>query len=382
MGMTNKFIEELFQKEACFLTPAGGEKKTFADDPFYPVIVSSRIRLARNLKGYYFPARADDPSLLQLRQICLQAVRAAAEEMGFSPWECQVELLALADREFLLERHLVSREFLNPRKGASLIADPGYGTFVMLNEEDHLRIQTLGGGMCLRELWKKINTLDDHISARTEYAYDPELGYLTSCPSNTGTGMRASAMLHLPALSISGQMNAVTNGIGKLNCTIRGFYGEGSKVMGNFYQISNQSTLGESEEMILNSLEKIIKKICEHEKKTRLYLLQHKRDFLLNYIGRSYALAKYSYAMKSEDVIHSLSGVLLGVNMGMFPKLAAKEVMQHILLTQKAHLLKMKNTALTPEEQDSFRAELIRSFLRQKSLLPANRGRRGKNSRS
>lgn len=364
--MTNPFVEELFRKEACFLTPVS-RKKILPDDPFHPVVISSRIRLARNLKGRFFPARADDPSLLEFRDTALRACRSAAKEMGFSPWECHVGELSLPDREFLLERHLISREFLSPRTGAALLADPRYGTFVMLNEEDHMRLQTLGAGMCLPELWKRLNTLDDLISTRTEYAYDPATGYLTTSPANAGTGMHASLILHLPGLAISGQMQAVKNGAEKLSCSIRGFYGEGSNPEGNFYQLSKLGTTGETEEGVLQTLEKIAGKICRHEKKTRSYLLEHKRDFLLNYIGRSYALAKYSYILKREDAVNSLSGILLGVNMGFFPSLQAKEIMTLLLLSGKAHLQKYKNTVLSGEEPDTFRATLIRSRLQENS---------------
>ena len=372
--MTNPFVEELFRKEACFLTPVS-RKKILPDDPFHSVAVSSRIRLARNLKGRFFPARADDPSLLEIRETALRACRSAAKEMGFSPWECNIGELSLSDREFLLERHLISREFLSPRTGAALLADPQYGTFVMLNEEDHLRLQTLGAGMCLPELWKRLNTLDDLISARTEYAYDPSAGYLTTSPANAGTGMHASLILHLPGLAISSQMQAVKNGAEKLSCSIRGFYGEGSNPAGNFYQLSRQGVTGETEETVLASLEKIAGKVCEHEKKTRLYLLEHKKDFLLNYIGRSYALAKYSYILKWEDAVNSLSGILLGVNMGLFPSLRAKEIMTLLLLSGKAHLQKYKNTLLSGEELDIFRAELIRTRL-QESSGKASSGRK------
>ena len=364
--MSNSFVEELFRKKACFLTPVS-RKKISPFDPYHPLVISSRIRLARNLKGRYFPARADDPSLLEFCETSLRACRSAAKEMGFSPWECRIGDLSLPDREFLLERHLISREFLSPRTAAALLADPGYGTFVMLNEEDHLRLQTLGAGMCLRELWKRLDTLDDLISARTEYAYDPDCGYLTSSPANAGTGMHASVILHLPAMAISGQIQAVSNGAEKLNCTIRGFYGEGSKTEGNFYQLSKKGMIGESEEMILCSLEKCVKKLCEHEKKTRLYLLEHKREFLLNYIGRSYALAKYSYTLQQEDAVNALSGLLLGVNMKMFPRLSPEEIMTLLLLAGKAHLQKYKNAVLTPEELDHCRADLIRTHLQEKS---------------
>lgn len=368
--IANFSIKALSEKKVCWLEHCLPlEEKTLENaESREKIVVSSRIRLARNVKESFFPARADDPSLLEIRDICLSAVQNAMKELGASCMIFPVDMLAASEREFLFEQHCISREFLHPRKGAALAADGDKGIFVMVNEEDHLRIQMLAPGMCLKELWQKISLLDDRISARLPYAFDVSCGYLTGSPANTGTAMRASVMLHLPAMSLCGQLGMLHNAAKALGLAVCHFHGEGSSPEGSFYQISNQSTLGETESMLIARLERAVKLLCRHEEKLRLYLLEHKRDLLLNFIGRSYGMAKYSYSLKTSDALNALSGILLGVNMGMFPALCAADVKKQLLAVQKAHLQQsIGKGELSPEERESCRASLLRDFLQNSS---------------
>ena len=371
--MYSPTISILAENEVCWLAHPPED-----DDVWRDVVISSRIRLARNVKDCYFPARADGPALLEIRSCCTKALEGALKDLGDACMAFSVDQLTTPEREFLLECHYISREFLQPRAGAALLADPRQGIFVMVNEEDHLRLQALAPGMALRELWKKISLLDDRVSVRLPYAFDPRSGYLTSCPSNLGTGMRASVMLHLPGLALAGQLPGVVNALKALNLAVRGFYGEGSSPEGNLFQISNESTLGETEEMLITRLERVCARLCAYEKKTRLSLLEHKKELLLNFIGKSYGAARYAYSLKSAEGINALSGILLGAEMKILPRLAPEEVKKLFLLIQKEHLRRAsgrKENEFPPGEREELRASLLREFLR-KNEAPPSRGKK------
>ena len=285
-------INQLFRQKVCWITDSGPE-----DD----IAISSRIRFARNIAGEMFPIRADDENLCGIRSEVLEGIRRISAAESFHICEFEVDSLSLLDRRFLLERHLISREFMNPRHGAVLVTNREQGTFVMVNEEDHLRIQVLAPGFQLKALWDRIDHFDNLLSEQIPFAFDSQYGYLTACPTNLGTGMRASVMLHLPGLVLSGQMPAVLQGVGKLGLAARGFYGEGSQTLGNLYQISNQSSLGESEAQILDRICAVISQIIAHEKKARMLLLSNRRDFLLDHVGRAYGLLKHSYLIRGKN---------------------------------------------------------------------------------
>ncbi len=370
--MSELHLSILAEKKVCWLA-AGTEESPEKKEDTAKVVISSRIRLARNVKDCFFPARADDPALMEIREGCARAVKDAMKELSGNPMLFHMDLLTENDRNFLLERHFISREFLNCRKGSALVADADAGVFVMINEEDHLRLQYLAPAMALKELWQKISLLDDRISCRIPYAFDPAAGYLTGSPSNAGSGMRASAMLHLPALALSGQLNAVCNAVKALKLVLRGFNGGNSSMEGNFCQLSNQSTLGETESMTIARLEKVISQLVHYESKTRLFLLEKKRDLLLNFAGRSYAIAKYSYSLKSKDALNALSGIMLGAEMGMFPKISVPLLKELLLNVQDAHLQLKSGRLLSEEERDSIRATLLREFLQGKNPLQAKK---------
>ena len=347
-------VNDLFKQKVCWLSDRGPD-----DD----IAISSRIRFARNLRGETFPVQSDEKSLCRIRDEILTVLRKIAVENRFRLREFSMDELSELDRCFLMERHLISREFLNPRHGALLATRREQGTFVMINEEDHLRIQVLAPGFQFKALLDTINSVDDQLSEGLPYAFDEEVGYLTACPTNLGTAMRASVMLHLPGLTLTGQIGTCLQAVGKLGLTARGIFGEGSKNQGNLYQISNQSSLGESESDIIGRLGAVIEQIIANEKKARSMLLASRRNFLLNHISRAYGLLKHSYLISSEEALEALSALRLGVDMRMFRGVKLHTVNELFLLVQSAHLQKYCGRELEQNERDELRASLLREYL-------------------
>ncbi|MDD3886266.1 MAG: protein arginine kinase [Victivallaceae bacterium] len=347
-------IDKLMRSPVSFLADAG---------PDEDIAISSRIRLARNLAGRPFPDAASDEVL---HEIC-DKVGAAASESGalgcpgcfsFVP-----ELMGELDREILFERRLASRDFLNRKCGTRLLVRSDESSSIMVNEEDHLRMQTLKPGFQLKAVWEAINQLDDELSNRLEYAFDEKLGYLTSCPTNVGTGMRASVMLHLPGLVLSGLIGATIQGVNKLNLAVRGISGEGSDNRGNLFQISNQSTLGQSEMQIIDRLESVIVQIIEHEKLSRRKLLERDKYGFFDWVGRSYGILRYSYKLTGEEALNALSGLRTGVDLHMFTKVNVRMVNELFRSIAPAHLQKQAGRELSPVERDITRATLCREKL-------------------
>ena len=346
-------INELFKQKVCWLSDSGPE-----DD----IAISSRIRFARNLQNEMFPLRAKDSVLCGIRDEIMAAIRSVGKARRIRFCEFNMDELSALDRQFLLERHLISREFLNPRHGAALATSREQGTFIMVNEEDHLRIQVLAPGFQLKKLQERIDKLDDQLSEHLSFAFDSKLGYLTSCPSNLGTGMRASVMLHLPGLVLTEQIQPVFQGISKLGLAARGFFGEGSNNLGNLFQISNQSSLGESEKTILERINTVISQIILHEKKARATLLAGKREFLLNHVSRAYGLLKHSYLISGDEALAALSALRLGVDMKMFRSVDIHTVNDLFLRVQTAHLQKYSERELEQGERDAVRATVLRQY--------------------
>ena len=354
--MPDEQIDNLFRQPVCWLMDNGPE-----DD----IAISSRIRLARNLSGEPFPIRSDDATLGGIRDSVFSALGKVDSMKDSNTSVFRVDELSELDRRFLLERHLISREFLNPRHGSGLVTNREQGAFVMINEEDHLRLQVLAPGFQLNEIWQQINRLDDELSVQLPFAFDKTFGYLTSCPTNIGTGMRASVMLHLPGLVLTNQIQAVVQGVNKLGLAVRGFYGEGSQTLGNLYQISNQSTLGESEDQIIRRLSTVISQIIAHEKKARALLLANRQCYLMNHIGRAYGLLKHSYIITGDESLNCLSALRLGVDLNMFQSVNIHTVNELFLLVQAAHLQKYEGHELNQENRDVVRAALLRKFLQE-----------------
>lgn len=351
--MSDSKIDALLRRKVGWLADSGPE-----DD----IAISTRIRLARNLVDAPFPIAAVKESLCNVRDAVSSAVKSSGA-LG-SHLEFAMPELSELDRKALLERRLISREFMQGREGSSLLVSADESLGVMVNEEDHLRMQALRPGFQLKEVWAQINEFDDALSRALPFAFDKGLGFLTSCPTNVGTGMRSSVMLHLPGLVLSNQINAVIQGVNKLGLAVRGFFGEGTENLGNLYQISNQSTLGESEEQILERLGAVISQIISHEKGARASLMEKRQSFLLNHVGRAYGVLKHAYLINSEEALNSLSALRLGVDMGMFSSVDIRTVNELFVLVQPAHLQRYAEKELDSDGRDSVRATIIRERLR------------------
>jgi len=236
----------------------------------------------------------------------------------------------------------------------------------MINEEHHLRMQAICCGLQLTKVFSMIDRVDSELEEMLDYAYDSELGYLTACPTNVGTGMRASAMLHLPGLVMSEQINKIVNSVNKIGLAVRGLHGEGTEAMGNLFQVSNQTTLGETEEEIIGRLNRVIEQILEHEQNARALLAQRKAVTLYDQIGRAYGVLSHAYSMSSKEALNLLSIIKLGVDLGVFPELCRFPVDELFIETQPAHLQKGAGTQkMSADERDSLRAAIIRAKLHQ-----------------
>lgn len=347
----NKAINRLLRNRVSFLTDAG---------PGEDIAISSRIRLARNLAGHVFPVAAEQADLEKIGAQVAGAVRDSGA-LGEDALTLPVNLLGEDDCEILFERRLVSRDLLSRGLGAVLCCSADESAAVMVNEEDHLRIQSMQPGFQLREAWEKIDALDSRLMEKLDFAFDEKYGFLTSCPTNVGTGMRASVMLHLPGLVMSNQIQAAIQAVSKLHLAVRGIFGEGTDNRGNLFQISNQSTLGESEQQILARLESVIRQMIAHEKNARRLMLEKEQFSLLDHVGRSYGLLRHAYRLPVDEALNLLSGLRLGVDLGMFSSVDIATVNELFLSINPAHLRKLT----TGEDNlDVARAKLVRERLK------------------
>ena len=332
------------------------------EGPHHEIVISSRVRLARNLRHRPFPGwakKADRSSILELIRSHVEAL----PEMQESFSESLQELSAL-DRQVLVERHLISREHAAKGAGSAVVVNRRQTLSIMINEEDHLRMQSIRSGLQLKQAFKLVDKIDSALESKLDFAFDPRLGYLTACPTNVGTGMRASAMLHLPGLVLSELINQVIQAVSKIGLAVRGLYGEGTEAMGNLFQISNQTTLGEKEEEIINRLSKVIETIIEKEHDARQILLQKKPNTLCDQIGRAYGVLTYAHAMASKEALNLLSIIKLGMDLGAFPEDQRLQVDELFIETQPAHLQKNSQQKLNAEERDHLRAQIIRERLK------------------
>jgi protein arginine kinase len=332
------------------------------EGPHHQIVISSRVRLARNLRNRAFPGwakKAERTSILEL-------IRPRVEElpeMQDSFAEGLQDLSAL-EKQVLVERHLISREHAAKGVGSAVVMNRRQTLSIMINEEDHLRMQSIRSGLQLKQAFKLVDKIDSALENKLEFAYDQRLGYLTACPTNVGTGMRASAMLHLPGLVLSELINQVIQAVSKIGLAVRGLYGEGTEAMGNLFQISNQTTLGEKEDEIISRLSKVIETIIEKEHDARQVLLQKKSNTLSDQIGRAYGVLTYAHAMASKEALNLLSIIKLGVDLGTFPENRRLPIDELFIDTQPAHLQKSSQQKLNAEERDHLRAQIIRERLK------------------
>lgn len=326
--------------------------------PEKDVILSSRIRLARNFNDFKFPNQSSkDEKDALLSEMCSKLDFLAAD-YKFT----LMEELTENERNILQEEHLISKEHLLSPAGKALFLNNDQHISLMVNEEDHLRIQILHAGLSFEHLWEIIDQLDDQIDARLQYAFSEKWGYLTSCPTNVGTGIRVSAMCHLPALSISGRIDNILGTVGKFGLTVRGVYGEGSGSVGEIFQISNQITLGHSEHEIIENLTAIIIQIINEERKSREYLVRNNFLELKDNVNRSYGILKYAYQLSETEALKYLSRVKFGLDCNLLAEKLDNNFFSELLFKiRPAHL--NYNNDLNQNNFNKKRAELIRNKL-------------------
>src|SRR6059036_709938 len=332
------------------------------EGPHHQIVVSSRVRLARNLRHRAFPGWAKKAERTQI----LEQIKPRVEELtemqdSFS--ELLQDLSAL-EKQVLVERHLISREHAAKGIGSAVIMNRKQSLSIMINEEDHLRMQALRPGLQLKNTFKMLDKVDTELEQKLDFAFNPDLGYLTACPTNVGTGMRASAMVHLPGLVLSDLINQVIQAVSKIGLAVRGLYGEGTEAMGNLFQISNQTTLGEKEDEIITRLSKVIETIIEKEHDARQMLIQKKSTTLWDQIGRAYGILTFAHSMSSKEALNLLSIIKLGVDLGAFPEDKRLAIDELFMDTQPAHLQKTSQQKLNAEERVHLRAEIIRARLK------------------
>lgn len=330
--------------------------------PYDRIVMSSRVRLARNVKDAAFPGWAKKPERIRVLDLIRPAIESLPEmKDAFAE---SMDSLSSLDKQILVERHLISREHAAKSAGSGLVLNRDETLCFMINEEDHLRMQALRPGLQLRQAWMAIDQADSALEKRLEYAFSPELGYLTACPTNIGTGIRVSAMLHLPGLVLAEQINPIIQSVNKLGLAVRGLYGEGTEALGNVFQVSNQMTLGETEGAIVERLEKVLAQIIEHEENARATLLERKAKMVYNHIGRAYGILANAHSISSKETMNLLSLMRLGVDVGLFPGVDRALVDELFILTQPAHLQKQHSEKLSAEERDLLRADMVRERLK------------------
>src|SRR2546423_10018427 len=330
--------------------------------PHDRIVMSSRVRLARNIKEAAFPGWAKKPERVRVLDLIRPTIEGLPEmKESFSQ---TMDSLSTLDKQILVERHLISREHAAKSAGSGLVLNRDETLCFMINEEDHLRMQALRPGLQLKEAWHAIDQADSALEKKLDYAFNPELGYLTACPTNLGTGIRVSAMLHLPGLVLAEQINPIIQSVNKLGLAVRGLYGEGTEALGNVFQVSNQMTLGESESAIVERLEKVLAQIIEHEENARATLIEKKAKMVFNHIGRAYGILANAHSISSKETMNLLSLMRLGVDVGLFPGVERSLVDELFILTQPAHLQKQHSEKLSAEERDLLRADMVRERLK------------------
>ena len=330
--------------------------------PESDIVMSSRIRLARNLADYPFIRRCNDIDKANIESTVRERIVTNAELNRLS--FINVAELSLLDRQLLVERQLISRELANSEGARSVAIDQPEQLSLMVNEEDHMRLQVIKSGFDLDGAWELINHLDDQIESKVTYAYNPQLGYLTACPTNVGTGMRVSVLVHLPALVITKQIEKVFRSAQKMNLVVRGLYGEGTQAMGDFYQVSNQVTLGKSEKDLIYLVDDVICKVLKYERMAREVLINEKQNDLFDKVSRAYGMLRSAQQISSEETMHLLSRVRMGVSLGLIGELEIPDINQLFLQTQPAHLQKIHSSELDTDERNIERANYLHDQLK------------------
>lgn len=329
--------------------------------PKLAIVLTTRVRLARNLAGHPFPGWAESDQ----RQAVLEEILPRLSEIPILKRGIVSPLDRLTDleKQILFERHLISRDLMQVKQGAGVAVSRDQIVSIMVNEEDHLRLQVLRSGFCLRKVWNLINSIDQQLEEHLDFAFRPNLGYLTACPSNVGTGMRASVMMHLPGLVMSGQMDKVVQALNQLGIVVRGLFGEGSDASGSIYQISNQMTLGESEEEIIKRLHDTFARVIEQEQNARERQLDSDGPKLLDRIGRAYGVLQNSHMISSAEAINQLALLRLGIDLGLLPEENRAVVDRLLIECQPGHVQFQFKGGNDASLRDVLRARLMRSAL-------------------
>ena len=342
-------LDRLTQKSSEWLRGTGPESD---------VVVSTRIRLARNLAEFPFTTRIEEAAKANVAARACECFEDLAIPAKLS--YINVSTLDELDRQFLVERQLISRELSEGTGARGVAISNDEDIAIMVNEEDHLRVQVLRSGLTLDDCWKSMDEIDDAIEAQVAFAFHDQYGYLTACPTNVGTGIRVSVMMHLPALVQTREIQKVFHALQKINLAVRGLYGEGSQAMGDFYQISNQYTLGLSETQVINRVREVVPMILKYERRAREQMIEEKRQELHDHISRAYGVLSSAQTISSEETMHLLSSVRLGVNLGLIEDVSIPVLNELFIQTQPAHLQKLKQKSLDSAERNIARASLLR----------------------
>ena len=345
-------LDDLIKSPSEWLQPDGPETE---------VVLSTRVRLARNVAGRPFVSRLQSDEQASLENHLREAVFAAADG-GRLTW-FELEGMADIDRQCLVERHLISRELAAGEGPRGVAVDASQRVAIMANEEDHLRLQVIRSGLQLDDAWREVNEIDNQLDGRLHYTYSPTLGYLTACPTNVGTGMRASVMLHLPSLGLTRQIQKVFRAVASMRLAVRGLYGEGTQATGDIYQISNQVSLGKREEEILETLGAVIPQVIGYEKQARDVLASESETALDDRIYRAWGILTHARTISSEETLTLLSAVRLGIHMGRIQDADIGIVNELFMMTRPGHIQKIRGAELGESERDIARADYIRKRL-------------------
>ena len=351
-GMLKMEIKDLSDNTGEWLRGTGKESD---------IVISSRIRLARNITGYPFLARANLKQRKEVESLLRKTIieRNIARDVSY----VNLNQATAVDKLFLVERHLISKEHAEGEGERGVAFGKSETVSLMINEEDHLRIQVIRSGFELKNTWNTIDEIDNILGESLNFAFSSRFGFLTACPTNVGTGMRVSVMLHLPALGMTKHIEKVFNAVGKLGLVVRGLYGEGTKVSGDLYQISNQFALGKSEQEILSIIESVIPRITSYERMARKALVMESKDQLEDRIWRSYGMLKAARMITSEEILQLLSQVRMGVNLGLIEDIEMQTLNELFVLTLPAHLQKLQGCELDSAQRNVIRASYVRKRL-------------------
>jgi len=329
------------------------------EGPQNEIVLSSRVRLARNIANTPFPSYLSIEDAHKL----INKVKEAVDRDGTQSYTLyNMDSMSALDKQVLLEKHLISPDLAKSIKGAALVSEDGLIS-IMINEEDHIRIQSILPGLQMKNAWDLGDKVDDLLEETLDYSYDEKLGYLTCCPTNVGTGMRASSMVHLPALNMIGNISKILQTVTQIGLTIRGMYGEGTEFQGNLFQISNQITLGLSEDEIVENINAVTTQIVEKEREARNILMNNNRMQLEDRVWRAWGILKNARVITSQEAMKLLSDVRLGMDLGIIKNLTVTQLNEIMIETQPANVQKYAGEELTPEARDIIRAEIIRKKL-------------------